>query len=92
MVDIQEARANQWGYIPLSQQKKDWDESIIYPPKNCLYDMGLIFLLVFSVAVILGITSRQFLGNDNPVEEASEELIDEYTGIEVDLSPGSPEK
>lgn len=30
--------------------------------------------------------------NDNPIEEIVEAAIDGYLGVDVDLTPGSPEK
>ena len=44
------------------------------------------------IAVIIGVISVYMLGNDNPVEEISEKIIKEETGIEIDLTPSTPEK
>lgn len=54
--------------------------------------MGSITLLVISVLVMIGGLSAVLLKDDNPVEEACEQVIKETTGIDVDLSPKSPEK
>jgi len=40
---------------------------------------------------ILGYYSTVLLGDDNPVEEISEEIIKEETGLDIDLTPSSPE-
>ena len=42
-------------------------------------------------AGILGYYSTLFFGDDNPVEEISEEIIKEETGIDIDLTPHSHE-
>ncbi len=44
------------------------------------------------LAVIIGLGSIYFLGNDNPIEEISEEIIKEEIGLDVDLSPDTSEK
>jgi hypothetical protein len=48
------------------------------------------YFIVFLVAVI-GACSIYFLGNDNPIEEISEEIIKQETGLDIDLSPNTPE-
>jgi uncharacterized protein YpmB len=53
---------------------------------------NIIKMIVVILVVILGISSAYFLGDDNPVEETSEEVIKAQTGIDVDLTPKSPEK
>lgn len=40
---------------------------------------------------ILGYYSTVLLGDDNPIEEISEEIIKEETGIDIDLTPHSHE-
>jgi hypothetical protein len=42
-------------------------------------------------ACILGYYSSIFFGDDNPVEEVAEEIIKVETGLDIDLSPNSPE-
>lgn len=54
--------------------------------------MGSITLLALAVFVMIGGLSAVLLRNDNPIEEACEEVIKETTGIDVDLTPNSPEK
>lgn len=53
------------------------------------YDAGLTILIVVCVVSLIGALSIKFLGNDNPVEEAAEEVIKLETGQQLDLSPGS---
>jgi uncharacterized protein YpmB len=43
--------------------------------------------LVAIIAAIIGASSALFLGNDNPVEQAAEQVIKNQTGVDVDLSP-----
>ncbi len=53
-----------------------------------LLDVGSIVIVSIVIAAcVAGIISRCFLGNDNPIEQASEELIYQETGERVDLSP-----
>jgi hypothetical protein len=52
----------------------------------------MVKMLVLILAVIIGIGSVYWLGNDNPVEEIAEKIIEEQTGINIDLTPQSPEK
>lgn len=42
----------------------------------------LIILVAF-----IGIVSTYIFGNDNPIEEYSEEIIKEETGIDIDFTP-----
>lgn len=60
-------------------------------------------LIIFGIVCAVGIGSSYFLGPDNPVEEAAEEVIEDMIEIEIqlpdqppirgyiDLSPKSPE-
>lgn len=57
--------------------------------------MAEVLLPVFLImAAILGISSYKYFGmkEDNPIEQAAEKIIKEDTGIEIDLSPNSPEE
>ena len=48
--------------------------------------MGAAIVAVIAVAVI-GIGSIFYMGSDNPIEESSENIIEEITGLEeIDLS------
>lgn len=51
------------------------------------YDFGIIVFIVIAVAAIVGAVSIEFLGNDNLVEQAAEEVIEVETGKKIDLSP-----
>lgn len=45
-----------------------------------------IIVAIALAATIIGLVSIQFLGEDNAIEEAAEEVIKLETGVEVDLS------
>jgi len=52
----------------------------------------VITIALVAAAVIVGIgSSFLFKKQDNVVEEYCEEVIKEETGVDVDLTPGSPE-
>lgn len=52
---------------------------------------NIIKVIVVILVIIVGISSAYFLGDDNPVEEIAEEVIQEETGVNIDLTPNSPE-
>lgn len=52
----------------------------------------VIVLVVVGIAAAAAVISSCFLGPDNPVEESAEAVIKEQTGLDLDLSPSSPEK
>ena len=57
-----------------------------------LYDGGSLLVVgILVVALVAGYVSTRWLGNDNPVEEAAEEVIESQTGMDIDLSPDSKE-
>lgn len=57
-----------------------------------MYDAALIVLIVIvSLCAVGGAISGYFWYQDNPVEEAAESVIKKETGIDVDLTPTSPE-
>lgn len=57
-----------------------------------LYDGGVIIILIFiAIVAAVGGSSYYWLGPDNPVEEVAEKIIQEETGINLDLTPTSPE-
>lgn len=57
-----------------------------------LLDIGSVIIVVIVVsACIAGIVSKHYLGNDNFVEQTAEDVIQQETGVEVDLSPDSVE-
>lgn len=47
--------------------------------------------MILILAIIIGIGSVFFYGDDNAIEEISEEIIKTETGIDIDLTPSSPE-
>lgn len=47
---------------------------------------------IVAAAIIIGLLSAYFWYQDNPIEETSEIIIEEQTGVNVDLTPASPEK
>lgn len=57
-----------------------------------LYDGGLIVISVIIFALVVGYASAKWLGDDNPVEESAESVIQAQTGFDIDLSPSSPEQ
>ena len=52
-----------------------------------IYSKYLLILLI----LLTGFFSVYLLGDDNSIEEASEEIIEEKTGIKIDISPKSKE-
>lgn len=53
--------------------------------------MTLAVIGTLIALVVLGGLSTKFFKDDNPIEEACEEIIKEVTGVEIDLTPESPE-
>lgn len=51
----------------------------------------ILFVAIVSICVIGGIISRTFYGPDNAIEEFAEDIIERETGINLDLSPSTPE-
>ena len=56
-----------------------------------LYDGGALVVGILVVALVAGYASSKFLGEDNAIEEAAEEVIESQTGIDLDLTPNSAE-
>lgn len=46
---------------------------------------GTMFFLTF-MALLIGILSILFLPADNPIEQAAEKVIENQTGIKIDLT------
>ena len=44
-----------------------------------------VIIVIVAFALVIGIMSVKFFGNDNPIEEAAEEVIKEETGLNVNL-------
>ena len=56
-----------------------------------LYDGGTTVLIIVVVALLVGYASSQILDDDNPIEETAEVVIKQHTGVDLDLTPLSPE-
>ncbi len=52
------------------------------------YDFGITIFLILIAASIVGAISIKYLGPENPIEEASEAIIEVETGKKIDLSTG----
>jgi hypothetical protein len=54
----------------------------------------LIIIAVLAGAAILSTAATKIFGlkEDNDIEEFIEEVIEDQTGIDIDISPSSPEK
>lgn len=48
--------------------------------------------LIVMISLIIGYISVLALGNNNPIEEAAEDVIKEETGISLELTPDSKPK
>lgn len=49
-------------------------------------------IILVIVIAFIGLLSIYFLHDDNPIEETCEQVIEQNIGIELDLSPNSPEQ
>lgn len=57
-----------------------------------MLEIGLILKgLVIGSSLIIGVVAARYFGNDNKIEEVAEHIIQEEVGIDIDLSPMSPE-
>jgi hypothetical protein len=56
-----------------------------------LYDGAIVIIVVLLAVGVVGAISQHFMWPDNPIEEASEQLIEQKTGVDIDLSPATPE-
>ena len=70
----------------LKSLKKNLSESV-----NTRYGGKLIVLGIIVVSFILVAGSIYFFGPDKFIEEKAEEIIKEKTGLDLDLTPSSPE-
>jgi uncharacterized protein YpmB len=52
---------------------------------------NIIKIIVVILVVIVGFSSAYFLGDDNALEEIAEEVIQQETGLNIDLTPNSLE-
>jgi hypothetical protein len=60
-----------------------------------LYDFGSILIIVIiSAGVMIALIdtiSDAAWPDDNPIEEIEEQLIEDITGLDIDLTPDTPE-
>ena len=55
-------------------------------------ECGLLILISILIVVgVGGFVSAKYLGEDNPVEEIAEDIIQKETGAKIDLTPATPE-
>lgn len=47
--------------------------------------------IIFTIFFVFGAFSWKFLGPDNKIEEICEDIIEDQTGIDIDISIGTPE-
>lgn len=47
----------------------------------------VVIVLAVCLLLIVGIASSRWFGDDNPIEQQIEHILEEETGIEIDLSP-----
>lgn len=53
---------------------------------------AILSVVIVVVSLTVGLVSRRFIKkSDNPIEEIAEEVIKQETGMDIDLSPDSPE-
>ena len=52
-----------------------------------LRDGGITIIIIIGVLAIAGYLSSRWLGNDNFIEDYSEDMIESYTGLEIEFSP-----
>lgn len=53
---------------------------------------AILSIVIVAISLTVGLVSRRFIKKpDNPIEEIAEEVIKEETGVDIDLSPDSPE-
>lgn len=51
-----------------------------------------ITIIIAGIALIIGLASWMHHGPDSPLEEQAEEIIQDATGLDIDISLGSEEK
>ena len=56
-----------------------------------LYYASIILIGVLIVALSVGYLSSRWLGDDNEIEELAEDIIKMKTGMDIDITPNSPE-
>lgn len=53
---------------------------------------NVMTIAIIFAAILGGLISIHFLGDDNPIEQAAEVVIFEETGKQIDLSPEGDKK
>ena len=51
----------------------------------------IVIVCIIGAAAAIGWLSARWLGDDNVVEESAEAAIKEVSGVDIDLTPSSPE-
>lgn len=60
---------------------------------KALYDLSIFIIIgIVALCAVVGAISVKYLGDDNVVEETAEDVIKDVSGINIDLSPRSPDK
>lgn len=59
---------------------------------NVMANALLYIFIGIAIFLMAYVTQRFGFKQDNPVEEVAEEVIKAKTGLDVDLTPNSPEK
>ncbi len=54
--------------------------------------LSLVFLGFLVSLLICGVISSHYLGDDNEIEEMAETILEQKTGVDIDLTPESIEK
>jgi len=52
-----------------------------------LGNVSIWIVVILFITFLIGMFSWYFIGNDNPIEQISEHVIEEYTGLDIDFSP-----
>ena len=60
--------------------------------KKKLVKIAFTAAIIFTIFFVFGAFSWKFFGPDNPIEEICEDIIEDQTGIDIDISIGSPEQ
>lgn len=52
-----------------------------------MYELSIVMVCVLAAAALIGTISGRYLGKDNLIEQVAEAVIEQETGMVVDLSP-----
>lgn len=67
----------------------------LMPSKNKIYLFSLVLMFIIGTLLVTNLCSCNMLKGyrqDNTAEEFVEDMIEQYTGFDFDLSPATPEK